>query len=158
MKPIPLYQGGAPATFSQMGQGVAEGIGRIGELYGAGISSIGKSISQGIDAVSEYKQITDSANALKKAVKSLPDDDYGSKSFMMEFLDNPEISDAQKVRMGSGIMEGAIRNMFDIRKIQETNRGRLDLQGMRGAQGGQESMVLPPMPTGMANPLRIGGQ
>ena len=66
MKPIALYQGGAPATLSQMGQGVAEGIGRVGELYGAGISAIGKDISKGIDAIFEYKQITDSANALKK--------------------------------------------------------------------------------------------
>jgi hypothetical protein len=136
MKPIALYQGGAPATFSQMGQGVAEGIGRVGELYGAGISAIGKEISKGIDAVFEYKQITDSANALKKAVKSLPDDDYGSKSFMLSFLEDPRVSDLQKTKMGSELLSGAFRNLLDLRRIQETNKGRLDVAGMRAGAGG----------------------
>ena len=128
-----------PAAMSQMGQGVAEGMAKAGQLYGEGLASMGKSIGQGIvsatSAIADYKQITDSANALKKAVKSLPDDDYGSKEFMMSFLEDPSISDLQKSKMGGDMLGAAVKNMMELRRIQEMNRGRLDLQGMRG-QGG----------------------
>mgnify|MGYP003349705970 CR=1 FL=1 len=138
-KPQMLFGYQPPAAMSQMGQGVAEGMAKAGQLYGEGLASMGKSIGQGIvsatSAIADYKQITDSANALKKAVKSLPDDDYGSKEFMMSFLEDPSISDLQKSKMGGDMLGAAVKNMMELRRIQEMNRGRLDLQGMRG-QGG----------------------
>ncbi len=139
-KPQMLFGYQPPAAMSMMGQGVAEGMAKVGQLYGEGMASMGKSLGQGItsaaSAIADYKQITDSANALKKAVKSLPDDDYGSKGFMMSFLEDPSISDLQKSRMGGDMLGAAVKNMMEMRRNQETNRGRLDLQGMRGAQCG----------------------
>jgi hypothetical protein len=54
-------------------------------------------------------------------------------------MSDPEISNLDKVRFGQSVIGDYFRNMLDLRRIQETNKGRLDLQGMRTSGGTTES-------------------
>jgi hypothetical protein len=132
-KPLNLYQGGAPVTFSQMGQGVAEGVGKIGQLYAQGILSGSKDIS---DTISEYNKTNKSAAALKSFLDSLNDDESGVISAAKAMMENPEISNADKVRFGSDVVSRQIQNLFDLQKIKEQNKGRKDMQALRASGGG----------------------
>lgn len=138
MKPIALYQGGAPATFSQMGQGVAEGIGRVGELYAKGISGVSNAITSAIDEYAQKQQINKSAKALQEFVSTLPSEDGSVGQALQAYMSDPEMSNLDKVRFGQSVIGDYFKNMLDLRRIQETNKGRLDVAGMRAGGGGGE--------------------
>jgi hypothetical protein len=139
MKPIALYQGGAPATLSQMGQGVAEGIGRVGELYAKGISGVSNAITSAIGEYAQKQQINKSANALQKFASTLPSEEGSVGQALQAYMSDPEISNLDKVRFGQSVIGDYFKNMLDLRRIQEANRGRMDLQGMRTSGGTTES-------------------
>ena len=132
-----------------MGQGVAEGIGRIGQLYAQGIMSASKDIAGQIE---EYGKIKKSATALKSFVSNLNDDEGGVVSSLKALMENPEISDADRVKFGTDIVGKYAQTVFDLQKIKEANKGRLDLQAIKSdaAAGG----ILPPLPMVTPSPLR----
>ena len=142
MKPTALYQGGAPATFSQMGQGVAEGIGRVGELYAKGIGNVSNAITSVIDDYAQKQQVNKSADALQKFANTLPAEEGSVGQALQTYMSDPSVSNLDKVKFGQSVIGDYFKNMMDIRKIQEANRGRLDLQGMKGQGGAASSPVI----------------
>jgi hypothetical protein len=51
-------------------------------------------------------------------------------------MNDPAVSNYDKVNFGQSVVGDYFKNMMEMRRIQEMNKGRMDLQGMRGAQGG----------------------
>lgn len=149
MKPIALYQGGAPNAMAMMGHGVAEGIGKVGQLYAQGIMSASKDIASQIE---EYGKIKKSATALKSFVSNLKDDEGGVISSLKALMENPEVSDADRVKFGTDVVGKYAQTVFDLQKIQEANKGRLDLQSLKS--GAAAGVALPPLPTVTPSPKR----
>ena len=147
-----------PAAMSMMGQGVAEGMAKAGELYGKGLQSFGEQIGAGIQsAAGAYANAQDAnktAAAVKKFAATMPDvKTEGSMGYMLnQLLNDPNLSNAQVAKFGTSAVSDYFKNMMDLRRIQEINRGRLNLQAIKSdaAAGG----ILPPLPMVTPSPLR----
>lgn len=143
-KPTALFQGQAPQAMAMMGQGVAEGMARVGELYGKGMQSLGQGIGAGIesfaDAYAKNKQINNTADAVRKFAATMPDKDTeGSMGYMLnEFLQDPQLSNSQVAQFGTSAVGDYIKNMFEMSRIREMNKGRMDVAGLRAGAGGGE--------------------
>lgn len=144
-RPINLYQGGAPATFSQMGQGVAEGIGKVGELYARGISSIANSLgsgggggisgggggsrggvgggSGGGGGLMDYLAATKQAQGTVKGLGTLSEmiKDENMKKIFNQYLTDPSISDIDKANWGTNFLNNHIRHNY-----------LMEIQGQKG--------------------------
>jgi len=76
-KPVNLYQGQAPAAMAQMGQGISQAGGAIGEMLMKGYAGLGQGLASGINqAVNQYyKQMQDEQEFKRK--KELMGDQAG---------------------------------------------------------------------------------
>jgi hypothetical protein len=139
-KPQMLFGYQPPAAMSMMGQGVAEGMAKVGEIYGKGLASMGENLAKGITtAASTYaqgQQINKSADALQKFANTLPSEEGSVGQALQSYMNDPAVSNYDKVNFGQSVVGDYFKNMMEMRRIQEMNKGRMDLQGMRGAQGG----------------------
>lgn len=141
MKPYSLYQGTAPQTFSMMGQGVAEGMGKIGELYGKGIQSIGQSIASGMNAYMEDKDSGKTIKALEKTADLIQDPQQ--KSALLGFLKDDNLSNVQKAKMGSGLFNTLIDYGLKAQLQKEEQASRERIAGMRAMGGGEGTGMEP---------------
>ena len=143
-KPTPMYQGNAPQSMSMMGQGIVEGMAKASDLYARGMESAGKSLGGGITgaagAYADAQNINKTADAVRKFAATMPDvNTKGSTGYMLnEFLQNPELSNAQVAHFGTSAVSDYLKNMFEMSRIREMNKGRLDVAGAKG--GGEVPM------------------
>lgn len=141
-KPTPMYQGNAPQSMSMMGQGIVEGMAKASDLYARGMESAGKSLGGGITgaagAYADAQSINSTADAVKKFAATMPDvKTEGSMGYMLnQFLQDPKLSNAQVAQFGMSAVSDYLKNMFEMSRIREMNKGRLDVAGMRAGGGG----------------------
>lgn len=141
-KPQMLFGYQPPAAMSMMGQGVAEGMAKVGELYGKGLQSFGEQIGAGIQsAAGAYANAQDAnktAAAVKKFAATMPDvKTEGSMGYMLnQLLNDPNLSNAQVAKFGTSAVSDYFKNMLEMNRIREMNKGRLDVAGMRAGGGG----------------------
>ena len=151
-KPQMLFGYQPPAAMSMMGQGVAEGMAKVGELYGKGLQSFGEQIGAGIQsAAGAYANAQDAnktAAALKKFAATMPDvDTEGSMGYMLnQLLNDPNLSNAQVAKFGTSAVGDFFKNMLEINRIREMNKGRLDVAGARAGGQASENPTPPPSP------------
>jgi hypothetical protein len=152
-KPINLYQGGAPSTFSQMGdssisRGIADAAKTVTEGISRGVGALAQGYLQGKEAEGHVK-------SMEKMAKAISDKEI--RDPLLAYLQDTNISTSQKAKFGMDFFSEAVKNMMEMRRIQEMNRGRLDLQGMR-EQGMREqagsAVALPQLPQIASNPAR----
>lgn len=147
-KPQMLFGYQPPAAMSMMGQGVAEGMAKVGELYGKGLQSFGEQIGAGIQsAASAYanaQNVNKTADAVRKFAATMPDvDTEGSTGYMLnQFLQDPNLSNAQVAQFGTSAVSDYLKNMFEMSRIREMNKGRLDVAGARAGGGGSGTPIM----------------
>jgi hypothetical protein len=153
-KPTPMYQGNAPQAMSMMGQGVVEGMSRASELYAKGMQSAGSSVAGGITSAAgsyvDAQNVNKTADAVRKFAATMPDvKTEGSMGYMLnQFLQDPDLSNAQVAQFGTSAVSDYIKNMFEMSRIREMNKGRFAVAGLRAGAGGGDA--------GM-EPLAVGG-
>lgn len=157
-KPQMLFGYQPPAAMSMMGQGVAEGMAKAGELYGKGLQSFGEQIGAGIQsAAGAYANAQDAnktAAAVKKFAATMPDvKTEGSMGYMLnQLLNDPNLSNAQVAKFGTSAVSDYFKNMLEMNRIREMNKGRLDVAGIRAGGGGGEEETPVVLKTRSLNP------
>jgi hypothetical protein len=118
---------------------------KAGELYGKGLQSFGEQIGAGIQsaagAYANAQDVNKPAAAVKKFAATMPDvKTEGSTGYMLnQFLNDPELSNAQIAKFGTSAVSDYLKNMFELNRIREMNKGRLDVAGMRAGGSGSGS-------------------
>jgi hypothetical protein len=151
-KPQMLFGQQAPQSISMMGQGVADSGARMAQMYAQGLESIGKNVGNAIlqtAGIYENEQQTNqAADAVKKFISVMPDKETeGSMGFMLnQYVKDPNVSNAQIAKFGTGAISEYMKSVFDMQRIREQNKGRLDVAGMRAAGGGGQANENPTTP------------
>lgn len=141
-----------PAAMSMMGQGVAEGIGKVGQIYGQGLASMGESIGKGITAAAgmyaQGKEAEGNVKSMEKMAKTITDDKI--REPLLAYLQDTNISTSQKSKFGMDFFNEAIKNQYLMNLEKEKEKSRMEL--LRGKQSLVPSAEGIPMPTFGPNP------
>lgn len=118
-----------PAAMSMMGQGVAEGISKVGQIYGQGLASMGEGIGKGITAAAgmyaQGKEAEGSVKSMEKMAKTITDDKI--REPLLAYLQDTNISTSQKAKFGMDFFSEAIKNQYLMNLEKEREKSRMDL-------------------------------
>lgn len=136
MKPLNPYQGQAPAAMAQMGQGISQAGGAIGEMLMKGYAGLGEGLSRGINsAVSQYVQELQAQKEQERKLELMRTQaslrlaqtgvDFGNQSALQQMQDQ-----AAAARQGTGL-----QSQFDLEQLRQKYRAQ---QGAGGVNFGLE--------------------
>lgn len=134
-KPINLYQGGAPSTFSQMGdssisRGIADAAKTVTEGISRGVGALAQGYLQGKEAEGHVKSMEKMAGTIT---------DLNIREPLLAYLRDTNISTSQKAKFGMDFFNEAIKNQYLMNIEMGRQKNRLDLQALRSSGGATES-------------------
>jgi len=122
-KPINLYQGGAPSTFSQMGdpsisRGIADAAKTVTEGISKGVGALAQGYLQG-------KEAEGSVKSMEKMAKTISDDKI--REPLLAYLQDTNISTSQKAKFGMDFFSEAVKNQYLMNLEMAREKSRMDL-------------------------------
>jgi hypothetical protein len=126
-KPINLYQGGAPSTFSQMGdpsisRGIADAAKTVTEGISKGVGALAQGYLQG-------KEAEGSVKSMEKMAKTISDDKI--REPLLAYLQDTNISTSQKAKFGMDFFSEAVKNQYLMNLEMAREKSSMDLEMAR---------------------------
>ena len=126
-KPINLYQGGAPSTFSQMGdpsisRGIADAAKTVTEGISKGVGALAQGYLQG-------KEAEGSVKSMEKMAKTISDDKI--REPLLAYLQDTNISTSQKAKFGMDFFSEAVKNQYLMNLEMAREKRSMDLEMAR---------------------------
>ena len=145
MTPRNPFSGQAPAAMAQMGAGLSEAGGRIGQFNYQGLADFGKGMASGISTgAGNYFAGQDAKStvaALDKTASLIQDPQQ--QQALKDFLANDNITTRQKAQMGTNLFNTLLDYGMKYTMQQNDLASRERIAGMRAAgAGGGEGMPI----------------
>lgn len=141
MTPRNPFSGQAPAAMGQMGAGLSEAGGRMGQFAYQGLADFGKGIAGGISAGTGNFMASQDAKSTVSALGKTADliQDPQQQQALKDFLADDNLSTRQKAQMGTSLFNTLLDYGMKYSMQQSEQASRERIAGMRamGAGGGE---------------------
>jgi len=148
MTPRNPFSGQAPAAMAQMGAGLSEAGGRIGQFNYQGLADFGKGMASGISTgAGNYfagQDAKSTVSALGKTASLIQDPQQ--QQALKDFLADDNLTTRQKAQMGTSLFNTLLDYGMKYSMQQSDLASRERIAAMRAAGGGGQANENPTMP------------